>query len=183
MKETRKFQLVPQHHTNTVNMNPGTSGLAKQVNEFRVELEKILQDTTRPTEEQYLIFNQLFQRYMNLQDEYRNRPLPVVIRSNDNALQQQQQQHSNDDAIPDENILYGIPKMKQTQAKSLLHHIKNTPRISWNDRGQVAIDGQYIPGSNIIDLVHDFTREGRSVPPAVGHEAFAAILKAENTPQ
>lgn len=180
MKETRKFHLVPHNifekmQQDTVNVNPSISGLSKQVNKFKTELEKILNDTTKTLQKQYQIFIQLFQRYLNLSEEQRNQPLPVVVKNNESV--------QNNTTFPDEYILIGIPKTKQSQAKSLLHHVQKIPRISWDEKGVVTIDRRTIYGSYITDLIHDFTRESRTIPPAVGYETFAALLKSTNTPQ
>lgn len=55
------------------------------------------------------------------------------------------------------------------------------PRISWDGRGTVTIDGDLLTDSNIIDLVNDVARSRKSVK-AVGREEFARFLYESGIP-
>ena len=55
--------------------------------------------------------------------------------------------------LSDDIIVRGIPKTMRTRAIALLERLKARPDvISWDDMGQVKIDGVFIPKSNISDL-------------------------------
>ena len=56
--------------------------------------------------------------------------------------------------LSDDIIVRGIPKTMRTRAIALLERLKARPDvISWDDMGQVKIDGVFIPKSNISDLI------------------------------
>ena len=49
--------------------------------------------------------------------------------------------------------------------------------ITWDKTGQVKIEGEIIPGSNISDLVSDATRSGKNFNPTGAKEFFQALSK------
>ena len=65
-------------------------------------------------------------------------------------------------------ILESLPKSIRNKVKAILSHIeRNDNYINWNEKGEVTIDGDLIPNSQIIDLIKccfypykDFTPEG-----------------------
>ena len=60
----------------------------------------------------------------------------------------------------DKHIIDSVPKMMQNRAKLLIQKLKdNSDVISWNDNGQLILEGSIVPNSNIIDLVND-VRDG-----------------------
>ena len=61
------------------------------------------------------------------------------------------------DSLSVEMIVRGIPKTMKSRAEALLAHLKERGDvITWDDMGQVLLDGVLIPKSNISDLVSDF---------------------------
>ena len=56
----------------------------------------------------------------------------------------------------DKQIIDYVPKTMQNHAKLLIQKLKDhSDVISWNDNGQLALEGSIIPNSNIVDLVND----------------------------
>ena len=56
----------------------------------------------------------------------------------------------------DKQIIDSVSKTMQNRAKLLIQKLKdNSDFISWNDNGQLVLDGSTIPNSNIVDLVND----------------------------
>ena len=64
------------------------------------------------------------------------------------------------------------------RATALLSRLKAKPDvITWDKTGQVKIEGETIPGSNISDLVSDAMRSRRNFNPTGAKEFFEALNK------
>ena len=88
-----------------------------------------------------------------------------------------------EDALSVEMIVRGIPKTMKTRAEALLAHLKERGDvITWDDMGQVLVDGVLIPKSNISDLVSDAMRSRKHFNP-VGVREFYNVLNEINVPK
>ena len=82
-----------------------------------------------------------------------------------------------------EMIVRGIPKSMKSRAEALLAHLKEREEvITWDDMGQVLVDGVLIHKSNISDLVSDAMRPRKNFNPIGVHE-FYKVLKDINIPK
>ena len=64
------------------------------------------------------------------------------------------------------------------RATALLNRLKRRPDIiTWDKTGQVKIEGESIPGSNISDLVSDAMRSRKNYNPEGSKEFFEALNK------
>ena len=82
-----------------------------------------------------------------------------------------------------EMIVRSIPKSMKKRAEALLAHLKEREDvITWDDMGQVLVDGVLIPRSNITDLVSDAMRPRKNFNPVGVHE-FYKVLKDINIPK
>ena len=82
-----------------------------------------------------------------------------------------------------EMIVRSIPKSMKKRAEALLAHLKEREDvITWDDMGQVLVDGVLIPRSNITDLVSDAMRPRKNFNPIGVHE-FYKVLKDINIPK
>ena len=79
-------------------------------------------------------------------------------------------------------IVGSVPVTLQRKAKLLLQMLEDHPSMSWNEQGNLEVNGKPISGSNIIDLVNDVLRQRKSSPPK-GWEHFSRGLKDINVPQ
>ncbi len=85
--------------------------------------------------------------------------------------------------LSDDIIVRGIPKTMRTRAIALLERLKARPDvISWDDMGQVKIDGTLIPKSNISDLVSSAMRSRKYFDPVASREFFD-VLSNLNVPR
>ena len=85
--------------------------------------------------------------------------------------------------LSDDIIVPGIPKTMRTRAIALLERLKARPDvISWDDMGQVKIDGVFIPKSNISDLVSSAMRSRKHFDPIASQEFFN-VLSNLNVPK
>ena len=82
-----------------------------------------------------------------------------------------------------EMIVRSIPKSMKSRTEALLAHLKEREDvITWDDMGQVLVDGVLIPGSNITDLVSDAMRPRKNFNPIGVHE-FYSVLNKINVPK
>ena len=87
------------------------------------------------------------------------------------------------DSLSVEMIVRGIPKTMKSRAEALLAHLKERGDvITWDDMGQVLVDGVLIPKSNISDLVSDAMRSRKHFNP-VGVREFYNVLNEINVPK
>ena len=82
-----------------------------------------------------------------------------------------------------EMIVRSIPKSMKKRAEALLAHLKEREDvITWDDMGQVLVDGVLIPKSNITDLVSDAMRSRKNFNP-IGVREFYSVLNKINVPK
>ena len=92
-------------------------------------------------------------------------------------------EETREDSLSVEMIVRGIPKTMKTRAEALLAHLKERGDvITWDDMGQVLLDGVLIPKSNISDLVSDAMRSRKHFNP-VGVREFYNVLNKINVPK
>ncbi len=85
--------------------------------------------------------------------------------------------------LSDYVIVRGIPKTMRTRAIALLERLRaRSDVISWDDMGQVKIDGVFIPKSNISDLISSAMRS-RKYFDFVASQEFFNILNNINVPK
>ena len=96
---------------------------------------------------------------------------------------EEEEEEPQEDALSVEMIVRGIPKTMKTRAEALLAHLKERGDvITWDDMGQVLVDGVLIPKSNISDLVSDAMRSRKHFNP-VGVREFYYVLNKINVPK
>ena len=94
-----------------------------------------------------------------------------------------EEEEPQEDSLSVEMIVRGIPKTMKTRAEALLAHLKERGDvITWDDMGQVLVDGVLIPKSNISDLVSDAMRSRKHFNP-VGVREFYNVLNKINVPK
>ena len=66
----------------------------------------------------------------------------------------------------DKQIINSVPKTMQNRAKLLIQKLKDhSDVISWNNNGQLVLEGSIIPNSNIVNLVNDVMRKRKGFNP------------------
>ena len=136
------------------------------------DMQSVLQRSDMSDVEKVQAYNQILQKYL----EY-YRPHKVVTETR----KENQEENKLDDYVIKE-VLNTIPISMKKRAEALLHRIKIHPDTSWNDRGEFIYQGRVLPGSNIVDLVHDMIRDRKSFK-ARGRLDFARALRQTNVPQ
>ena len=92
-------------------------------------------------------------------------------------------EETQEDSLSVEMIVRGIPKTMKTRAQALLERLKEREDvITWDDMGQVLLNGVLIPKSNISDLISDAMRSRKHFNP-VGVREFYNVLNEINIPK
>ena len=83
----------------------------------------------------------------------------------------------------DKEIIDSVPKKMQNLAKLLTQKLKDhLDVISWNDNGQLVLDGSIIPSFNFVDLVNDVVPKRKGSNPEHS-STFAKALANINIPE
>ena len=94
-----------------------------------------------------------------------------------------EEEKEEEDSLSVEMIVRGIPKTMKSRAEALLEYLKERGDvITWDDMGQVLLDGVLISKSNISDLVSDAMRSRKHFNP-VGVREFYNVLNKINVPK
>ena len=116
-----------------------------------------------------------------LRYEERDKQKPEIMYGG--GEEEEEEEEPQEDALSVEMIIRGIPKTMKTRAEALLAHLKERGDvITWDDMGQVLVDGVLIPKSNISDLVSDAMRSRKHFNP-VGVRDFYNVLNKINVPK
>ena len=92
-------------------------------------------------------------------------------------------EETQEDSLSAEMIVRGIPKTMKTRAQALLERLKEREDvITWDDMGQVLLNGVLIPKSSIFDLISDAMRPRKHFNP-VGVREFYNVLNEINIPK
>ena len=76
-------------------------------------------------------------------------------------------------------IIAHLPKRNKSKAEALIKVVDQHPVLTWNERGELVVDGNPVPYSHISDLLHDALNNTKHE--AVGCRLFYKHL--ENIPQ
>jgi hypothetical protein len=163
MMHTKKIVMVP--HDVTQNRIP----VDNIIDKLEYDLQNMMNDKNHAIDVKLVKYNQILQRY-NTMTRKKKAPYAIEFQEEIPSL------------FTDEQILEGIPEKQLKHAKLLLENVKNSPHINSTPSGEIILDGNIIHGSNIVDLIHDFSRESKSRSPALGSEKFAKVLDRSNIP-
>ena len=129
-----------------------------------------------PEDTKATMYAQQLQRVNQLKNQVgRPEPSPVQMITHTEQTMTSESDTSEQLSATDKQIIDSVPKTFQ----KLKDH---SDVISWNDNGQLVLDGSTIPNSNIVDLVNDVMRKRNGFNP--GHSStFAKALAKINVPE
>lgn len=78
-----------------------------------------------------------------------------------------------------DDIISQLPRRNKSKAQSLLCVVGASPRLDWNDKGELLLDNNRVPFTHITDLLHDALNNTRHEP--AGLKEFYSGLS--NVPQ
>ena len=167
MAHVRKMALVDSRlldklHTST------KPPVDMTLRDLDAEMTNILDKTDVDVSEKVRLYNQALLRYNDMTKLAAAKPTPVIV-----------VKEQNPDA-PDvmAEVVTTLPKGLQEKGRQLVSRLKT---IKWNDRGELLHEGMVVPGSNMVDLVHDLLRNRKTSEPA-GWQQFASQMHAANIP-
>ena len=156
------------------------------------EMTSILDKTGIDVSEKVRLYNQALLRYNDMVKIASNKPTTAVVMKEKEptttadikgevvailpeALQKKESQLV---SRLEREVRMTLPKTLQEKGSQLVSRLKTT---KWNDRGELLHEGVAIPGSNIVDLIHDLLRNRKTVDP-IGWQQFANQMHAANIP-
>lgn len=188
MQHARKMVLVPEDSINKISRNsqldtksddevlqnsilktvqtPGTN-----LTRLDTEMSEILNSNDSDAYAKWKKYQQTLQRYLFFRDN---------VKKSDDVSPNSEVTNG----IDDETIAASVPSTWRRKAVGLIQFLKRpevAPRISWDNRGTVTIDGNILDDSNIVDLVNDVARSRKNVK-ASGREEFARFLYESGIP-
>ena len=168
MTHVRKMALIDSRLLETLR-TPMQPQIDPTLAALDAEMTTILDRTDLDVSEKVRLYNQTLLRYNDMAKFFAAKPTPVVV-------VKEKEQIDPPDVMAD--VVTTLPKALQEKGRQLMAHLKTT---KWNDRGELLHEGVAIPGSNLIDLVHDLLRKRKTTDP-VGWQQFANQMSAANIP-
>ena len=126
----------------------------------RQEMNDWLEKDDVPEDTKAAMYSQQLQRVKQLKNQvFRPEPSPVqMITQTERTMTSESDNRSPSQQlnVTDKQIIDSVPKTMQNLAKLLVQKLKDhSDVISWNDNGQLVLEGSIVPNSNIVDLVND----------------------------
>ena len=155
--------------------------------EARQEMNDWLEQDDVPEDTKATMYAQQLQRVNQLKNQvFRPKPFPVQMITH----MEQTMTSESDSATPsqqfnetDKQIINSVLKTMQNRAKLLIQKLKDhSDVISWDDKGQLVLEGSIIPNSNIVDLVNDVMQKRKGFNPEHSN-TFAKALAKINVPE
>ena len=160
----KKMILVPSE------MTSHTKPIDFVLTNLDSEMSSILQRDDIPIDVKLRQYNQILHKYGKL-DNMKKQPYELdIIEPTNNTIR-------------DSDVLQGIPIKNEKAAHALWDFVKRNDRIQIADKGEVILDGRKMLHTNIIDMIHDLSRDRKTQKPANGIEEFVKILKESNLPR
>jgi hypothetical protein len=174
MQHVKKMAIVPQtlierlmeaqrEQQQLVSNTPVT-----QLSSLDQELRRVLESNV-PADVKAKQYGQVLQQYSTIRAKEVN---PSIPPSQPEPLPPKAQQ----------NLLAGLAKTYINKGRMLMESISENPDLKWNERNEVIYRGERIPSSNIIDLIHAYTKRQSAATPT-GWKEFGRALIDNNTPR
>ena len=126
------------------------------------QISDILQRTDVTDDEKQKLINTYFERFLELR------------RHKETSVMKEEQRV--EPQLSDVAVVESIPVTMRSRATALLSRLKAKPDVvTWDKTGEVKIEGETIPGSNISDLVSDAMRFRKDFNPTGSKEFFQAL--------
>ena len=164
----RKMALVDPRLLETLR-TPTQTPVDTTLRDLDAEMTSILDKSDVGISEKVRLYNQALLRYNDMAKDRAAKPTPVVVVK------------ENEPIVPTDvmaDVVTTLPKTLQEKGSQLVSRLKTT---KWNDRGELLHEGVAIPGSNVVDLVHDLLRKRKTSDP-IGWQQFANQMHAANIP-
>ena len=61
----------------------------------------------------------------------------------------------------EERMIQNVPKYCQSRAKRLIEHLEDYTGVTWNDNGEMIVDGKPVPNTKLIVFLDDRIRKAK----------------------
>ena len=191
MAHVRKMALVDPRLLETLR-TPIQPPSDANLRDLDSEMTSILDKTGIDVREKVRLYNQALLRYNDMVKISSNKPTPVVVVKEKEPTMTADIKGEVVTILPEalqekecqlvsrlkREVVMTLPETLQEKGSQLVSRLKTT---KWNDRGELLHEGVAIPGSNIVDLVHDLLRKLKTTDP-IGWQQFASQMHAANIP-
>ena len=141
------------------------------------DMSNVLQRSDMDDDEKQKLYYADLERYLNLRRQ-KDRQIPSV-----RITPESKEEPVKMTRLPDATIVEHIPQNIRSRASALLTRLKARPNvISWDDSGEVKLEGKTIPQSTISDLISDAVRGRKNFNPT-GSKEFFRVLSKMNVPR
>lgn len=156
-----------------------TSPITANMMQKDTEMSNILHRTDMDDAQKQKLYYANLERYLNLRQQ-KDDQVPTVQLAIKNIEKDESKKLAPQEIVtlPDSVIVDNIPKAMRSRATTLLKRLKARPDvISWDESGQVSLDGEKIPRSNISDLIRDALRGRKNFNPTGSRQFFRTLSK------
>lgn len=170
-------QLLQERRKNSI-QTPGNN-----LSRLDTELSGILRSKNYSTDRaKWNEFLPVLQKYLFFKQN-KNKP-SILSKDNEGDDNSEDNDDGNNKDLMSSKIISKVPQTYKKPARKLLEHLsKQTDnRISWNNDGNVTIDGDLIGNSNITDFINVAMRKRRHDDSIVGLETFSKFLQSIQIP-
>ena len=175
MAHVRKMALVDPRLLETLR-TPIQPPSDANLRDLDSKMTSILDKTGIDLREKVRLYNQALLRYNDMVKISSNKPTPVVVVKEKEPTMTADIKGEVVTILPDalqekecqlvsrlkREVVMTLPKTLQEKGSQLVSRLKST---KWNDRGELLHEEVAIPGSNIVDLVHDLLRTRKMTDP------------------
>lgn len=182
----RKMALIPAEMANNSNstaFHTPSGPTLNQMSRLDQQMKAVLEDSSVSPEMKLQQYYSTLRRYDTLQENATHIPVPVQIQEKPPPMQTSPVTGVVSLPVEESEILDQVPKTQKQNARLLLNYVKENPQLSWNKNKEMVHNGVVVKGSNIFDLVSDFTRNRKNQPPAQGWRQFTNALITQNIPR
>ena len=150
------------------------------------EMHDILFSTT-PDDLKWKQYSQVLQRYLH-HVKARDQPIELnLVHNTPPVLEEAEKQHYVANNITDDRSILNViksvlPKTLRHKGEQLYEILKSSQHITWQDNGEVTINGKVLSKSHIVDLVTNAVRPVVKNEP-VGWEQFSSAVMQSNVPK
>ena len=161
--------------------NLETSPIMKNMINTDTDMTDILQRTDVDHTEKHKLYYANLERYLNLRQQKDSQTPTVQIAPS--TTNREELPPPNNAQLSDAVVVEHIPKTMRPRATAILNRLKERPDvITWDKTGEVKLEGESIPQSNISDLISDALRERKNFNPT-GSKEFFRVLSKINMPK
>ena len=149
MAHVRMMALVDPRMLETLR-TPIQTPIETNLRDLDSEMTSILDKTGIDVSEKVRLYNHALLRYNDMAKMSATKPTPVVV-------VKEKETPTTTDIMGE--VLTTLPKGLQEKGRQLVSRLKTT---QCNDRGEFLHGGVVVPGSNVVDLVHDLLHKHKT---------------------